>query len=494
MMILSGVMALPGFSQTRNESPEAVGLKVLIPDSVAFRKDVDNNSNWEPEATALGDGTLLLIANTFQASGGDSEVSWVLAVNPDGTVDEYPAFQGDDGTPYTSNMDTIRTDGNPPKIAGDLRDGSTKYVVANESTPFEFSPFNTDSRWQNIYTSHIFAEDGPQKITNVMDPVHGGQSGLMVDKIRTGGVAFLSNGNVLVGAEDRSGLGSSERVPQVIILDSDTGATLKGPFHAIGDGTPQSFWEGLTGYNGGFAVRVGEATEKMITFYDNAGNRLGHWAQINPPNPTGEAIDFENNPEGYTTSIDSTNRGDQVEMESNIHSNYIYYAGHGPDDLGTPGKWVYCTKIDTTTMQSVNEVVVNDRPNQPHGFDNQAQALRVFMAVDENDNVFVGWSDDSNIGAPQIIGRFFDSNLVPVTESFLVFQASDTGLDNDIYPVPLITYRGAAAMRGNRLLVSARTEGVILPNEDTELPKNSSVYTVIEPPYQTSTLEDWFMY
>src|SRR5690606_20749485 len=147
-------VALPAIAQdaTRQLSPEDAGLNVLIPDTVAFRLDVANPSNWEPETGVTGDGTLLLITNTYGDSdpGGPSEVARVVFVKPDGTILEEAGFLADDGSGFTENMDAVRQDGNPPKIAGDLRPGSTKYVVANESTPMDYDEFNSDNRWGNL--------------------------------------------------------------------------------------------------------------------------------------------------------------------------------------------------------------------------------------------------------------------------------------------------------------------------------------------------------
>ena len=283
------LLAIPGNSQTRNGSPEAVDLDVLVPPTAMYLLDADNLSNWEPESAVLGDGTLLVVANTFAEgdAGGNSEVAVIVAIYPDGSVEEYAGFLADDGTPYLGNMDTIRTDGNPPKIAGDLRDGSARYAVANESTPYNYDEFTSDDRWANDYIDHIFAvqileltPDGPQKITNVFDPMYGAQSDLVVGKIRTGGVVFLSNGNLLVGAEDRSLEGASPKAPNISIIDGETGEIIHGPIHVLGTGE-YDFWEGLAAFNGGFAVRVGNGgvvdgnATTIIKFYDNDGNELG---------------------------------------------------------------------------------------------------------------------------------------------------------------------------------------------------------------------------
>lgn len=513
IVLLGCVMVLPAYSQTRNANPQAVDLNVLVPDTVMFAKGQDNNSNWEPESTALGDGTLLVVSNTFGDPdlGGDSEVTWIVAIYPDGTVAEYPGFYGDDGEPYIQNMDSVRTDGNPPKIAGDLRPGSTRLVVANECTPYDFSAFTTDNRWTNIYTSHIFAcqileltPDGPEMITKVIDPMYGeSDEELFVDKIRNGGVTILSNGNILVAAEDRSGQGVTDRDPQLSILDGETGEIIKGPFHAIGDGSRHSFWEGVTAFKDGFVVRVGDAGDKMLTFYDNEGNLQGHWALFTDPDPLADInnpnlpLDFDDNPEGYTTSITDTNRGDSIEIEASINSQYVYYAGRGPSFwTGVGSEHVYVTKIDAQTRQSVAEALVNEQIDNGEEYNNDALADRVFLAVDEADNVFVGWSDTANTGTRQVEGRFFNSDLEPVTESFLCFQSSDLGDGSAPANIPdsLETHKGSAAMAGGRLVVASWTSNFVVGDSTETTPVNTHVFTVIETPYEPVGIDEWELF
>ncbi|MGI6455419.1 MAG: hypothetical protein ACOX5R_07305 [bacterium] len=439
-------------------------------------------------------------------AGGNSEVAVIVAIYPDGSVEEYAGFLADDGTPYLGNMDTIRTDGNPPKIAGDLRDGSARYAVANESTPYNYDEFTSDDRWANDYIDHIFAvqileltPDGPQKITNVFDPMYGAQSDLVVGKIRTGGVVFLSNGNLLVGAEDRSLEGASPKAPNISIIDGETGEIIHGPIHVLGTGE-YDFWEGLAAFNGGFAVRVGNGgvvdgnATTIIKFYDNDGNELGSWLQKS--DPALQPLDFSDNPEGFTTSITTTGRGDGNGLASHINSNYVYYAGQGPDPLtGAGADFVYVTKIDATTMQSVDEVLVPEQIFNGEEYDNNAGVNRVFVTVDENDNVFVGWSDIRNTGTAQIQGRFYDSELEPVTETFLVFQNSDPG--DGTFPLPGIvpsTFHGAGAMDTERLVVAARTTGYVIPGETDPLPNNTNIFTVLRSPFAGQDVRSWDLF
>ncbi|MBZ0258467.1 hypothetical protein K8I31_20540, partial [bacterium] len=142
------LVVVSGYAQTPYRA-EDVGLVRVTPDSIGFNTGVDNKSNWEGYMSKTGDGSLILCVNTFADgdAGGDSEVAALVVMFPDGSVHEFWGFYADDGTPYTNNMDIIRTDGNPPSIAGDKRPGSRKFIVGNESTPMDFDEFQSDGRW-----------------------------------------------------------------------------------------------------------------------------------------------------------------------------------------------------------------------------------------------------------------------------------------------------------------------------------------------------------
>lgn len=499
ILTLAMALAAPGaMGQTRLGSPQDAGLTVLIPNTVAFPVDTDNMSNWEGYASKLGDGTLLLVVNTFGEDGG--ERAGVVAVRPDGTIGEYAGFYGDNGEPFVNNMDEVRQDGNPPSIAGDKRPGSTKYLVANESTPYLYGEFNTDARYDNNnYLDHIFAcqifeltDNGPVPVTNAIDPLYGGQSGVDVGKIRKGGSIALSNGNFVVMGEDRT----VDRFPMGSIIDGETGAIVKGPFNLGGDGVSYSAWEGFAAFDGGFAFRLSPPRNAeggtAIFFYDNEGNELGVWDQIPNDDPDNLVFDLDNNPNGYTTSINSNNRGDHVRIRANIDGDKIYYAGYGIDDLLNTG-YVYLTVIDANTRETVANIRVNELESDENGYDNFARAERVSLDVDGAGNVFVAWSDTANSGVLQVVGRLFDSDLNPATESFLVFQDSDLG-DGEITGIS--TKHTDVAMSDSQILVSARSDtGVPVPPGGDELsPANTNLFTVLENPLGQLPVENWNLY
>lgn len=499
--IAVGLTASVAQSQTRNGSPQDAGVNVLVPNTVVFNKDVDNNSNWEGYASKLGDGTLLLGVNTFGDNGG--EVMGVVAVRPDGSLSEYAGYYTDAGEPYTNNMDEIRQDGNPPSIAGDRRPGSTRYIVGNESTPQFYSEFDSDGRWANDYSDHIWAvqvleltPNGPVKVSNVFDPVYGGMTGEFVGKIRKGGLAALSNGNFVAVGEDRT----VDRFAFGSIV-SDDGSIVKGPFNLDNNGLSHSYWENLTAYDGGFAIRLDQPRngdgDVSIQFYDNDGNFQGQWNQISTVDPDNPLIDLDNNEFGETTSINSTNRGDAIRIRSNIDGDKIYYAGTGIDFFGTNG-WVYLTVIDANTQETIANIRVNEQPGDENGYDNFAKGDRVSLDIDSFGNVCVAWSDTANNDQNQIQARIFDSDLNPVTETFLAFQDADLGFgaENGVLN-GVNTQHCDVAMSDTQILISARSaSGIIDPNGDGSAftKVNQNVITVLENPFAGSNVNNWSLF
>ncbi len=492
LIALCAVIAVPAFCQTRNANPQAVGLDVLIPDAVAFGFDWDNKANWEPYADVLGDGSLIFVCGTYDAEGNDgTERPGVVVIRPDLTVQEFAGFYADDGTPYEGHVDTVRADGNPPQIGGDKRPGMTRYAVGTESTPYNFDEFNSDGRWKNDYLDHFYCvqiieltENGAQKITNVIDPFYGEQEGLAVGKGRTGGVAGLSNGNFACVVEDRGSLTSATgKAPVLSIIDGNTGAIIKGPFLARDDDPNTDGWDGITSFDGGFAFRVNGA-DTSIEFFDNEGNLQAEWEQFSNDGlesiPLTEFTDF-------TTSITHGGRGDGNHINSSIGSKFVFYTGKGVDLDGNPDSFPYLVKIDTETGQTVKEALVNELEEVGDEYMNWAQADRVSLGVDENDNVTVVWSDKANsMGGRQVLARVFNSDLEPVTETFLAFQNSE--LEPNL---GMETYHPQCAMSKVGILITCRSDNV--PTEDGSdiLPANTHLFTVIENPLAETGIEDW---
>lgn len=513
-MIRKGMMLIAAsvaFSMTVSaQTPfkaEDAGLVRLVGDSVAWRTDADNKSNWEGYMSKNGAGDIILAVNTFADgdAGGDSEVAALVILKSDGSIMESWGFYGDNGEPYTENMDVVRTDGNPPSVAGDKRPGSRKFIVGNEATPMDFSAFGSDSRWNgNDYIDHIFAaqilevgDNGVTKVSNVIDPLYGEQSGVTVGKIRKGGTIGLSNGNFVVMGEDRT----VSRIAHASIIDGDTGAIVAGPLNLGGEGAEHSAWENLVAYDGGFAVRL-EAQRNgdkgvSIRFYSNAGEFRGEWLQLPVAldDFLGDPLDVNNNPNGYTTTINEGNRGDDLRVRADIDASAIYYAGAGWDIEANPEGWPYLVKIDANSFETVSEIRVNElETDGGDAFENFAQAQRISMDVDPNGNVIVAWSDTTSSEQQQIVARIFNSDLEPVTPTFLVFESSDLGFGTPTGEITGIDTRHCdVAMTNDHIMVSARTQQGFLIDEEG-VPVNSNVYTVFANPLAEADVSSWSVY
>ena len=83
------------------------------------------------------------------------------------------------------------------------------------------------------------------------------------------------------------------------------------------------------------------------------------------------------------------------------------------------------SKLTSETGLTVKEALATEAIDAGDEYDNMSlPASRVSLYVDENDNVTVAWGDRANTGDDQVTARIYNSDLEPVTESFLVFQSS----------------------------------------------------------------------
>ncbi len=473
VVLLISLLAVPAFAQVPYANPAAAGIEVLVAERVMFANDMVNQGNWEPYASAFGDGTLCLAANTegqesetVTTPAADTERVAVAFFNTDGTVQEVPGFyySVSPAKPWVTTNDTFRRNGNPPRIGADKRPGSTKYVVANECTPADLTEFfptfgNGFTYGANTYGCYQLLNKttaGPVPIGPVTDPTYGQYTtGTQVDAIRYGGdVRALSNGNYISTVEDRNAIfnPNTNRVTVGALISGDTGLVIGSPFNCnmFNPDNGTDCWSGLAAFNGGFAVKpeLSADTNYSIFFFDNSGAYQGSWerdlrTEIGTPLPPAEGYT-------YNTSISSEGRGDDFRIDSDIRSNYVYYAGKGMDATGTGSMAVYVTKIDATTRKTVKEVCANDGYSTILGGPD-----RVNVCVDENGIVFVCWSDKSNTTYKQIAGRFYDADLNPLSDLFLCFTSSEKGPD----PVKAFDVNcPTCAMANGRCLVACRID------------------------------------
>ena len=506
LIALCVMVVTPAFCQTRNVNPQAVGIEVLIPDTPMGLLGVDYAANLEPYVDCMGDGTLIAAFGTKDIEGNDStERPAMLLVKPDGTIIEAAGFYTDKGEPWLWNSDDIRKDGNPPQCAGIRTKGATRYAIGMESTPYDYDEFNTDGRWGKnnypigldyFYCIQVFELQGSTvvPITKVQDEFYGKETGLLIGRGRTGGVAGLDNGNFAAVVEDRGKVISAFESPILAVFNGTTGEIIKGGFFPGGDDVTSNTagWDGITSMKGGFAFRL-SANPTKIYFYDNAGTLLGSWTQTANNNP--DNIPLSSFTE-FTTSITGTGRGDGCHISASINSKYVYYANKGLD-VDATSTFVYLVKIDGTTGKTVKEVIVNEVMNLASGYssgtyENWAMPQRVSCYVDGRDNVTVVYSDKSNDNVNKVIGRVYNSDLTPVTETFMCFQASDIDgttlfAENDIY-------HPQVAMTDERILVTARTSNFLMPDGETALPMNQPIFTVLKNPLAPVAVQDWSLY
>ena len=446
--------------------PSSVGATEVIPQTILFNNGVQNQSNWECYTGAFVDGTLAAVTNT-EISGDLSGVTergvaaWFKTNN---TVQEVPGFFDDSGAPWTNNNDIARTDGDPPRVAPEVREGETTmtYMFGNECTPWAYpaqfpsygSGFTYDAQVASVQILVKSATGYPVPVTNVFEPTYGqwttgSQGG---QQIRFGGsIRMLSNGNFIVIQEDRTGnlhpQGAS-LCPAASIWDQ-AGNNVKPAWCAIAPATPLpsvGIWDSLDAFDTGFAVHN---EDTALNFWNNDGSWRGQWV-----------ADSRQASEPWSWPLPGTRNTSvtlwspsNTRISSHIALDYVHLVGRGFDSAGAPIAGVFLTRIDANTRTTLKEAYVSE------GY--SVMPDRCESCTDKVGNVFVAWSDASNTGTRQIIGRLYDIDLDPLTEAFLVFPDSQVGPNNTTgfgaYHPSCHMWKDDASGR-DRILVTARAD------------------------------------
>ncbi|MCS1411475.1 MAG: hypothetical protein M2R45_04675 [Verrucomicrobia subdivision 3 bacterium] len=94
----------------------------------------------------MGTHTFLIEANTFAEPIDDRFQRYVLTLQPasGGEAKEVDGFYGNDGTPYSGQINASRQNGNPGRVAGDRRPGAAGYVMGGEASTHVFAAFQSD--------------------------------------------------------------------------------------------------------------------------------------------------------------------------------------------------------------------------------------------------------------------------------------------------------------------------------------------------------------
>ena len=492
-------------------SPQEVGLGVAVADVYLFRNDLPKGRFWEPFAAAFGDGTLAVATLTHAKIDLSRQRTVVCFFNADGSIVEAPAFFDENGNPWDTDNNTLRNDGNPPRIAADKRPGGTRYAIGAEVTPWAFPErfptfgktgnFTYDERvvcFQLLDKGSTGENLEPRPIGRLVEPIYGRDTNGRLQHgkpLRSGlEIRFLSNGNFVVSVDDQTESIAPERMQMLSLLSGEDGEVIEGPFPG-NPVNPREFcrsFSNLAAWSLGFAFRLEPKQEvaevlfqpkggsaNTIGFWSNDASFMGVWRRV-----AREDLSDPQPPEGGTSTTINEWGGTVTRIDSDIRKDLIYLAGAGLEakDLGGRKQTgIYLTQIDARSRETLKEVYVSE------GYqicaarvDNvfRDNALRVNVCCDGRDNVFVCWEDFGMTGSPypQVLGRLYDDNLNPRTEPFLVFQNGQPG------PGPgngFNVWRPACAMVEGRILVAGITK--------TEVPAlgltaNQTVATVLDVP------------
>jgi hypothetical protein len=438
--------------------------------------------NWEPYISSLGDSAFLIEFNTFANDGSLANQNNVVAKQPaaGGPAKLDYCFYGDDGTPFKGQLNLSRQNGNPGRVAGDLRYGATKFITEAEVSLGQVPAFQTVPRWGNndIFTGtdryvgeQIFTLNpvtlAQTPVTNAWDYVYGPFVGSVVNTgnkpqlARTGGRPnFLDNGNIVVMIDDKTSIiNPAGEVTTFAIIHPD-GTIVKGPTLA----KAQDIFDNMCAVKGGFVIRV----HNSLLMYTNSGT-LMFSNDVN----VSSGMNFGG-------SSDADGRGDHVRIGGDIRSPYVFVAG-GVGNGSFPGLGqVGVAAWDTRTGQFVGSSIVSDGDPAVEGRD------RTTVAVDALNRVCVayGYAPDTRQFGYQVaarVARFDGANFNWFSHSFYPFVNHD---ENPTNVLGFLTENPYVAMNTREICIAAKgtinstnsvTDGPNTPAEQT-------VYTVISHP------------
>jgi hypothetical protein len=463
------VVALRLFSTFTPGTIEAEGLTRIVPDTPLVKTDTAALGNWEPYASTLGTSTFLIEGNTFADDGTLSNQRYVVALQPaaGGAMKLGEGFYADNGQPFKGQINLSRQNGNPGRVAGDLRPGAVNFMVGGEASPHAVTEFQSDNRWNLGFdrladgrygTVQIFRLD-PATLTQTplskaLDSANGrltsgGAPGSQITRFG-GEIVCLDNGNFVSVVEDKSLTRNPEGDCVAATIFAPDGSVVKDTFIvAKGD-----IWSNVAPFKGGFAVRArpedGTSGVRLIHFFDNEGNRLGTVDQA----ASGIAFD--------------TGRGDGTRLLGHINSPYVYIAGR---PLNT--QIVKVAAFDSRNRQFVAIADVNEG-----GFTGNFD--RVNGAVDALNRLTIAWvSQPAGYEKQQVAARvlaFNDTRFTPLTRSFFPFiNNAKTGIR---------TYQMTVAMTTKQICVAAKGEINYenRPEEGPNSPNEVNFYTVFSHP------------
>ncbi|MGO8927672.1 MAG: hypothetical protein ACLQU3_12365 [Limisphaerales bacterium] len=480
-------------------SAESVGLTHVVPDQIVWYNtnssieseilgncipsdEAADNSNWEGYTAVLSDSLFLISWGAFTTpyypqpagTGGSSSApptqytnqNWVVVKQPaDGGAaaldwSYYSDYQHGTPVPVKGVINLSRDNGNPPRVAADLRYGANTILTMNEASLGQISQFqSSDNRWANnpIYKGinryvceQLFNLNGlpgslaVTPVTNAWDYVYGATVAATLPTgnnapqcSRTGGRAnFLDNGNIVVMIDDKTCLLSTVGEVTTFSIITPQGNIIKGPTLA----DAHDIWDNMCAFKGGFMIRV----HNLLHFYDDNGNELAF-----------SPVD-SNVTSGLSYGPTGGARNDASRVASDIRGYYVYLAGQSPEPSYSghlPSGTVYLSAWDSRTGNFLSSIQVDD--GQPGLVVND----RVAVGVDDLDRVCVAWSfqPDYNVFTNrQVAARMFQftgAQFTPQTHSFFAFINHDSNPDNVL---GFETYHPSVAMTRRQICISAK--------------------------------------
>jgi hypothetical protein len=430
--------------------PETAGLSFVVPDVACWYNSTDNYltngpvniakqaafpgsaglGNWEPYASVVGDTTFLIEFNTFANDGSLANQNFAVAKQPASggpAAIDYAFYQDNSRTPFKGIINLSRQNGNPGRVAGDMRPGATNFITQCETSIGQLSQFMSNTRWSSndIYqgTDRYVSEQlftlnpttlAQTAVTNAWDYVYGTFVGSMgagnnaPQCSRTGGrPVFLDNGNIVVVIDDKTVI-VDPSVGEVTTFSIITpqGTIVKGPTEVAA----HDIWDNACAFKGGFAIRV----HNLLYFYDNNGNALTN-VDVNVTS----GLTFGGN-------ADAGGRGDAYRIAGNVGSYYVYMAGGTTNVPGASGSSgiVYVAVWDSRTFNFVASAPVCEL--DPFFY----KSDRTSIAVDASDNFTVAYKLKPTANFPQFqtvghVGHLSGTNITWLGPSFYAFVNHD---------------------------------------------------------------------
>ena len=476
---------------------ETTTMTRIVPDKIIFpfTNGLGSLGNWEPYASVLGDSTFLITANTF-AEGSDIHQRSRVAFQPaaGGPNSEGDTFFADDGTPFTTQINASRQNGNPPRVAGDTRPGAVNFMTGAEASPHAFisgaHSFGSDNRWNLGFTRPVNGRYGTVQtfslnpgtlaqtlLSKAQDSAYGRDTtgGTALAQIsRFGGhIVGLDNGNFASVVEDKTAILTGVGDGAVVTIFAPDGTVVTERFLAA----PGSQWSNVAPFKGGFCVR----TAGILHFYDNAGTEIGTGVDQNTA-----VDDFDS-----SVLFNDRGRGDDSRIAGHINSPYVFMAQkRGPDVFLA----AWDSRLVATGSGFVAEINVNELEPALGGTDTNTftptAASRVNLAVDALNRVTVATGYTLSAPNPEYLTqvgarvmRLNTSGASPVfsylTHSFVVFVNASTNVNNTARSIT-----PTVAMTTKQICIAAKGSVNMAnnPNAASDSPNESNYYTVFSHP------------